>query len=175
MLYHQPRQHYHHHHPRLDHHHHHPPTHPAAHSHSRIPVPPLEKFSGSGSVTEWWTTFLIYVSIHGLSESSAIQKLPFYLTAVAHQWFMHLSPTCKTSLKTVEEAIYQRFKPRAPLKREVLKIQQFPEETVEQYPFRVRKLAADSAMEDSLITFFAMEGPRQELRTIVFPPGSTEY
>ena len=95
--------------------------------------------------------------------------LPFYLTAVAHQWFMHLSPTCKTSLKTVEEAIYQRFKPRAPVKREVLQIQQFPEESVEQYLFRVRKLAADSAMEESLITFFAMEGLGQELRTIVFP------
>ena len=77
-----------------------PPTQPA-NNHSRIPVPRLEKFRGSGSIIEWCTTFLIYVSLHELTESTAIQMLPFYLTAVAHQWFMHLSPTCKTTLETV--------------------------------------------------------------------------
>ncbi|KAK3100025.1 hypothetical protein FSP39_013636 [Pinctada imbricata] len=137
---------------------------------ARIPVPPLDKFDGqSVSATEWWLTFMSFVTLHNMSEVTAIRALPFYLAGIAFQWFMHLTPDYKTTLAKVEEAFYKRFKPKAPINKEVIRVNQAPGETVDHYIFRVRRLAADSTMDEGMITFFAQEGLLDRLRTIVVP------
>ncbi|KAK3105624.1 hypothetical protein FSP39_002098 [Pinctada imbricata] len=136
----------------------------------KIPLPPMEKFDGqSSSVTEWWITFMSFVTLHQMPEASAITALPFYLTGIAQQWFLHLAPQFKVSLNKVGEAFFKRFKPKEPINKEVLRVNQAPGETVDQYLFRVRRLAADSTMDENLVTFFALEGLLAKLRTIVVP------
>ncbi|KAK3097358.1 hypothetical protein FSP39_008986 [Pinctada imbricata] len=136
----------------------------------KIPLPPMEKFDGqSSSVTEWWITFMSFVTLHQMPEASAITALPFYLTGIAQQWFLHLAPQFKVSLNKVGEAFFKRFKPKEPINKEVLRVNQAPGETVDQYLFRVRRLAADSTMDENLVTFFALEGLLEKLRTIVVP------
>ena len=136
----------------------------------RIPLPTLEKFDGGNvSVSEWWMTFVAYITLHHISEMTAIKMLPFYLIGIAKQWFIHLAEDSKGSLSKVRDAFYQRFRPTAPINKEVLKVQQCPGEKVDQYLFRVRTLAADSTLDDKLVTFFAVEGLLPSLRTIVVP------
>ena len=136
----------------------------------RIPLPTLENFDGGNvSVSEWWMTFVAYITLHHISEMTAIKMLPFYLIGIAKQWFIHLAEDSKGSLSKVRDAFYQRFRPTAPINKEVLKVQQCPGEKVDQYLFRVRTLAADSTLDDKLVTFFAVEGLLPSLRTIVVP------
>ena len=125
----------------------------------------MEKFDGSNTaITEWWVTFITYITLHNIKEATAIKMLPFYLLGIAHQWFLHLDAAFKTSLTKVEEAFYQRFKPTAPISKAVLKVQQLAGEKVDNYVYRVRQLAADSVMEEKVVTFFAMEGLLPQLR-----------
>ena len=114
-------------------------------------------------------TFVVYITLHNLAEKTAIQMLPFYLLGVAMQWFIHLGAASKSTLNQVREAFFQRFKPTAPINKEVLKVQQLVGEKVDQYLFRVRTLAADSTLDEKLVTFFAVEGLLPALRTIVVP------
>ena len=147
-----------------------PPPAPQTARVPHIPLPPMEKFDGvTTSVTEWWMIFITFVTLHGITEASAILTLPFYLTGIAHQWFLNLEQSAKGTLKSVEEAFYSRFKPTAPVNKDVLRVQQGTGESVDKYLYRVRKLAADSTMDESVITFFAQEGLLNQLRTIVIP------
>ncbi|KAK3105081.1 hypothetical protein FSP39_016868 [Pinctada imbricata] len=134
-----------------------------------VSVPQMEKYDGHGSVTEWWLTFMTFVNLHQMTDINAIRALPFYLKGIALQWFLHLGQECKTSLVVVQDSIFKRFKPKAPVNKEILRVQQAPGESVDQYLYRVRKLAADSTMEESVVTFFAQEGLNDKLRQIVIP------
>ena len=147
-----------------------PLTDSADNSFSRIPLPFLEKFDGTNiSITEWRMTFVAYITLHNLAEKTAIQMLFFYLLGVAKQWFIHLGPASKSKLNQVKEAFLQRFKPTEPINKEVLKVQQLVGEKVDRYLSRVRTLAADSTLDEKLVTFFAVEGLPPALRTIVVP------
>ncbi|KAK3107696.1 hypothetical protein FSP39_020180 [Pinctada imbricata] len=98
-----------------------------------VPVPQMEKYDGGGSVTEWWLTCMIFVSLHQLTDVNAIRALPLYLNGIALQWFLHLGQECKTSLAVVQDAILNRFKPKAPVNKEILRVQQAPGELVDKY------------------------------------------
>ena len=105
-------------------------------------------------------TFLAYITLHNLAEKIAIQMLPFYLLRDAKQWFINLEDASKTTIAQVREAFFQRFIPTAPINKEVLKLQQFVGEIVDQYLFSVRTLASDRTLHGKMVTFFVVEGLR---------------
>ncbi|KAK3101376.1 hypothetical protein FSP39_003102 [Pinctada imbricata] len=135
----------------------------------RIPIPPLDKYDGTTPITEWWETFLAFISLHNTPEPRAITMLPFYLLGVALQFFNHLEPPCKSSLTRIRDALFERFKPSIPISQRLMKIQQETGETVDNYMFRVRKLSVECTMEEEVVTYFAREGLIDQLRLIVAP------
>ncbi|KAK3101592.1 hypothetical protein FSP39_004699 [Pinctada imbricata] len=135
----------------------------------KIPIPPLDKYDGTTPITEWWATFLAFISLHNTPEPKAITMLPFYLLGVALQFFNHLEPPCKSSLTRIRDALFERFKPSIPISQRLMKIQQETGETVDNYMFRVRKLSVECTMEEEVVTYFAREGLIDQLRLIVVP------
>lgn len=139
----------------------------------RIPAPQLPKFDGKGSATEWWMSFMAFISFTNIPVVRAIQMLHFYFTGISLQWFTFLDPRKKTSLEIFKQAFFDRFKPSSPINKDLLRIQQQPGEGVEEYLYRVRKLATDSTMDESAVTELAKDGLHQRLRELVVPQRPT--
>lgn len=135
----------------------------------RIPAPQLPKFDGRGSATEWWMSFMAFISFTNIPVVRAIQMLHFYFTGISLQWFTFLDPVKKTSLEMFKQAFFDRFKPSSPINKDLLRIQQQPGEGVEEYLYRVRKLATDSTMDELAVTELAKDGLHQRLRELVVP------
>lgn len=64
----------------------------------------------------------------------------------------------KNSLDIFKWAFFDRFKISSPINKDLLRIQQQPEEGVKEYLYRVRKLATDSTMEELAVTKLAKDG-----------------
>lgn len=64
-------------------------------------------------------------------------------------------------------SLFARFKPFSPINEDLLRLQQQPEEGVEEYLCRVQKLATDSNMDESVVTELAKDGLHQRLRELV--------
>lgn len=64
-------------------------------------------------------------------------------------------------------SLFARFKTSSPIKKDLLRLQQQPEEGVEEYLCRVQKLATDSNMDELVVTELAKDGLHQRLRELV--------
>lgn len=112
---------------------------------------------------------MAYIALHSITEAKAIKLLPFYLMGIALQFFTHLDSLSKTSLTSIRDAFFSRFRPTVPISQALMRVKQGADESVDKYLYRVRKLAADCSMEEDSITYFAREGLLQKLRVIVVP------
>eukprot|EP00105_Crassostrea_gigas_P039151 XP_019923299.1 PREDICTED: uncharacterized protein LOC109618898 [Crassostrea gigas] len=122
---------------------------------------------------EWWMSFMAFISFTYIPVVRAIQMLHFYLTGISLQWFTFLNPVKKTSLEMFKQAFFDRFKPSSPINKDLLRIQQQPREGVEEYFYRVRKLATNSTMDELAVTELAKDGLHQRLRELVVPQRPT--
>ena len=139
----------------------------------RIPAPQLPKFDGRGSATEWWMSFMAFIRFTNIPAVRAIQMLHFYFSGISLQWFNFLDPVKKTSLDVFRQAFFERFKSSSPFNKDLLRIQQQPGEGVEEYIYRVRKLATDSTLDEAAVTELAKDGLQQRLRELVVPQRPT--
>lgn len=73
----------------------------------------------------------------------------------------------KTSLDIFKPALFARFKPYSPINKDLPRIQQNPNEGVEEYFCRVQKLATDSNMDELVVTELAKDGLHERLRELV--------
>lgn len=88
----------------------------------RTPVPQMNKFDGSTPVSEWWTTFMAYIAVHSINEAEAIKLLLFYLMGIALQFFTHFDSLSKTSLTSIRDAFFSRFRPTVPISQAVKRV-----------------------------------------------------
>lgn len=100
---------------------------------------------------------MAFISFTKIPVVRAIQMLHFYFTGISLQLFTFLDPVNKTSLDIFKRAFFDRFKPSSPINKDLLRIQQQPGEGVEEYLYRVRKLATDS-----IIGWISSDGVSQE-------------
>lgn len=129
----------------------------------RIPAPQLPKFDGRGSATEWWMSFVAFITLTNIPAVKAIQMLHLYFSGIALQWFTVLDPVKKSSSDTFKQAFFARFKPSSLINTDLLSIQQQPGESVKEYFHRVQKLSSDSTMDDSDVTELAKKGLHHQL------------
>lgn len=139
----------------------------------RIPAPQLPKFDGRGSATEWWMSFVAFITLTNIPAVKAIQMLHLYFGGISLQWFTFLDPVKKSSLDIFKQAFFARFKPSSPINEDLLWIQQQPGEGVKEYFYRVQKLASDSTMDDSAVTELAKKGLHKRLRELLVPQQPT--
>lgn len=139
----------------------------------RIPAPQLPKFDGRGSVTEWWMSFVAFITLTNIPAIKAIQMLHLYFSGIALQWFKFLDPVKKSSLDIFKQAFFARFKPSSLINTDLLSIQQQPGESVKEYFHRVQKLSSDSTMDDSDVTELAKKGLHHQLGELLVPQQPT--
>lgn len=139
----------------------------------RIPAPQLPKFDGTGSATEWWMSFVAFVTLTNLPAVKAIQMLHLYFSGISLQWFTFLDPVKKSSMDIFKQAFFARFKPSSPINKDLMWIQQQPGEGVKEYFYRIQKLASDSTMDDSAVTELAKKGLHKRLRELLVPQRPT--
>lgn len=90
----------------------------------RTQVPQMDKVDGSTPVSEWWTTFMAYIALHSINEAKAIKLLLFYLMGIALQFFTHFDSLSKTSLTSIRDAFFSRFRPTVPISQAVMRVKQ---------------------------------------------------
>lgn len=138
----------------------------------QMPVPPhlmpVRKFSGKGSVVQWWKSFLTYMTLQGLTEARICQYFPCYLEGNAEYWYNNLNDSIKKSFNLLKEAFLKRFRPTQ-LNVELMDISQGEQETVDDYIHRVLKQFADADVTENSLMTKAMRGLKPALANIVIP------
>lgn len=122
---------------------------------SRIPAQQLPTFDGRGSATEWWMSFVAFITLTNIPALKAIQMLHLYLSGIALKWFTVLDPVKKSSLDIFKQAFFAQFKPSSLINTDLLSMQQQPEECVKEY---FQKVSSDLTMDDSAVTELAKKG-----------------
>ncbi|XP_062576245.1 uncharacterized protein LOC134267044 [Saccostrea cucullata] len=97
----------------------------------------LTPYDRASSAVQWWLNFMSYVSVYQMTDSQALNIIPFNITEPVKHWFYQLAQASKSSLSAFKHAFFDRYR-KTDEDLDLDDIKQGANEKLDSYLFRLQ-------------------------------------